>query len=324
MAQYECAFDATITLPQIQTAHRNAAAHNPSSHSRYFRILKNYLEVDYIRRARRNASASTITTSQQPPREVPEPATTEQLTHLAYANAAMAYLRVRKTHFSYLSKNSESSSTTTSDAADSLRYPCIRLTDRYIVPTRSNLIIDGLPSIKRDSARGTRVYAAATMYAFLSALYGGLHLAGWGFEFASEIERWGWRGSGLMMIAAPVGTVLVSWSLSVDSRTYQALRTDGSSHASSSHASSSSSMTSAAHASPLTNPGIFFRRSLQHALSILISLVMYPSLMVAAVGWMMYPFARLYVLAEVFAALRASDPDVYRKVEWANWIPHVG
>ena len=45
---------------------------------------------------------------------------------------------------------------------------------------------------------------------------------------------------------------------------------------------------------------------------------------VAMAGAVCYPFARLYLVVESFAGLRSVDRDVYKTVEWAEFIPHAG
>lgn len=37
-----------------------------------------------------------------------------------------------------------------------------------------------------------------------------------------------------------------------------------------------------------------------------------------------YPVARVYLLAESFAGLRSVDNRVYKTVEWVEFIPHAG
>jgi hypothetical protein len=340
--------DATICLEQVQTAHRNAQMHF-SSRSRYRRMLKTYML--------NNNEKLTIFKRKRPissKRNGPDPATEKQLAHLDYAKAAVSYLRSRQLHFAYVSKNRCHSTATASSvfvdsSASNHNTPnaqAIRLPTPHVVPTRSNLLIDGLPSMTNDRQRSTQVSNASEMYAVLSALYGGLHLSGWTFKFASEIELWCWRSSGLVMVAAPLGMVLMLWSLYADDWNNKTLRnrpsalvrepgTDKNRNRDrrKDEMSTAPHLPSSTHARTtppswsttlFTHFHNFFRSVCRHILSVAISCVMYPSMIAAAIGWTLYPFARLYVLVEAFAALRASDPDVYKIVQWADWIPHVG
>ncbi|KAF2873697.1 hypothetical protein BDV95DRAFT_351257 [Massariosphaeria phaeospora] len=61
----------------------------------------------------------------------------------------------------------------------------------------------------------------------------------------------------------------------------------------------------------------------ESVLSSFVSMTFVVSVGLASICWAAYPFARLYVLVECFAGLRV-ERDVYRTVEWANFIPHAG
>lgn len=47
-------------------------------------------------------------------------------------------------------------------------------------------------------------------------------------------------------------------------------------------------------------------------------------LAVGSLAAIVYPVARVYLLAESFAGLRSVDEGVYRTVEWTGFIPHAG
>lgn len=65
-------------------------------------------------------------------------------------------------------------------------------------------------------------------------------------------------------------------------------------------------------------------RPVARALEIACGIVWGAGLLLALVCWVVYPVARLYVLGESFAGLRACEKAVYTTVEWTNFWPHAG
>ncbi|KAF1960889.1 hypothetical protein CC80DRAFT_465267 [Byssothecium circinans] len=199
------------------------------------------------------------------------PPTESELLHLSHAEAALSYLSTHSIHFPYLSKQPPAKPLISTWAvAHTIRLPLL-----YVTPTRSNLIIDGLPSSQKSKARSKHIDQALKTYAIMSGMYGGLHLAGWKYGFRSAAEMWLWRTSGLVMVGLPAAGVVLLWLSDIETK----LSVD--------------------------------------TVSTLTCLVL-------CICLMGYPVARIYVLVESFASLRASDPDVYKTVEWTNFWPHAG
>lgn len=287
-------------MEPVKTAHDNVRS--LSSRERYLASVKSYLELD-----KRNSRTSNLEASTLESKHPEQSATTARhIAHLTRANDALAYLKSRDVHFPYLSKARAIAPGCT---------PSIRLPTRHVVPTRSNLIIDGLASISKDDNRADRFIAAVKTYAVMSTLYGALHLAGWQFRFATHIEAWFWRGSGLVMVTTPLAAVVAIESMNISVWCNNALR-----NANEDRGGRNMSLVSTAQRSVK----LLFSRGWYRFASVAAAALWYPSFLVAMLALAMYPVARLYVLAGSFASLRSSDPSVYKTVEWTDFIPHAG
>ncbi|KAF2653807.1 hypothetical protein K491DRAFT_694349 [Lophiostoma macrostomum CBS 122681] len=356
-----CSKRSVINLTQVQSAHKDFQSASPWTRHLRFAIqhlgdageLRNFL----------NHTKSLFSTSRsnsltRPSQSTPSPASPIETEHLTRSNRALAYLAERNIHLTY-----ESNTTThlhaTSDpnehALDLTSHTSITLPSLYIVPLRSNLVIDGLPSPSADDSRSAHVNRALMSYAVLSAAYGGLHLAAWNARFATPVEMWGWRSAGLVMVGAPVLSALFvggegayAWVLmkikegarkrfgrkrkdgggdgeqeqgielqSRDRNVLQQNSRSSADRASSLHASRQRSV-------DWPRVGTVALKVLYKPLDYLVTLGFAVPGFVAMLAWACYPVVRVYVLVEAFAALRASEPNLYKTVEWTDFIPHAG
>lgn len=215
------------------------------------------------------------------------------------ANNAVAYLRARGIHFPWLSKGT--TYTKKSDPKDPEYHyelnTSIRFPRRYVVPLRSKLAIDGTDRLVEDTQRGNQIVQFLRTYAVMSAGYGGLHLAAWNFHFPTIVELWMWRGAGILMVSTPIVTIAAWLAWTADTAITKFLKAGNKN----------------------LSYKIFMKVLQFGAIAFL-----FGGVFVVLFGWSAYPFARAYVLAEAFASIRACDRDVYRTVEWTNFIPHAG
>lgn len=188
------------------------------------------------------------------------------------------------------------------------QHTSVDLDADYVVPLRSNLVLDGLTRLQSDERRQDQVLLSVKTYAVMSALYGGLHLAAWNSRFPTSVEMWLWRASGLVMVAAPVLSLIGVLGFALFRVEEKGKKRAG-------------KMEGGKGWRTLVR-GLL--RAVSWFVGLLGSLAWCFGLVTAACTWVMYLFARSYVFGESFAALRAQERDVYRTVEWADFIPHAG
>ena len=127
----------------------------------------------------------------------------------------------------------------------------------------------------------------------ISTLYGGAHLSAWNAHFPTEIEKWMWRSSGIILASLPLAMEVA----------FQFLFPD------------------------IGLTGMFHRRlkSSKRTETIwenVFCCIGCVPLTVTFVILAIYPVARVYFLAESFASLRSPPLGAYRTVEWTAFIPH--
>ena len=199
-----------------------------------------------------------------------------------YANSALDYLKSRSVYFPYLVRSSPSRSPAS-----------IRLPTSFVVPLRSNLMVDGLSNTRRDKERTSYFMLAMKTYAFISTACGGLHLVAWNFEFFTPVEMWFRRASGLCMITAPTASLITQVAMMADvwlARTRRQLR--------------KSSARMYKDLSGANQPDCRAHRSV-HAVwlrmfaklaTIAVETIPCIYFAIALVCWALYPVARIYVL----------------------------
>jgi hypothetical protein len=301
----------------VQSAH--LITRSPSSLKRYKTLIIEFLDCDSLYQApnplqpltlsasffKRKNSQTLSKAAQLRAITLKPPPSSLHLTHLQKAAAGLEYLRNRSTHFPYRLKSVTykfpPSPTTSVDSIGTyyededveLRFPL-----RYVVPTRSNLIVDGRSAIKSAGKdRESHSKLMLKTYSVMSLTYGGLHLAAWSFHFPTRVEQWLWRSSGLLMAGSPLlGLFLVLiWQAMTWFEKCQ----------------------KSAGRCRVAQLGC---RVLKNVL-VGVSMVGVVMVVVALVA---YPVARLYVLVESFACLRSVDKAVYTTTEWTGFIPHAG
>jgi hypothetical protein len=130
------------------------------------------------------------------------------------------------------------------------------------------------------------------VYGFSSALVffivGGIHLAAWNFDFLSISEQCAWRVCSLVIATIiPISWVLTALLLKASTGFWW----DG---------------------SECKEKLDQYRTMRWVAMSI------------QGVAIVVYAFARLYLIVEVFAGLRGVPAGVYQTPEWSDYLPHVG
>lgn len=308
-----------IHISQVQTVHSSPPFFNSRRH--YLNILFSYFHDNPIPQLEKLPASQEIST--------PTPA---ELTHLELANGAVTYLKTRNVHFLYTDSSTNylkppSSQPPTDDDEDpttttTLAHTHIAFPTAYLVQTRSNLLLDGMSNFTSDSARFSHLTHWMKTYAVLGACYGGLHLAAWDFDFATNGEKWSWRVSGIAMLVAPVATVFGILGFGLQSYVLGARRRKR------------AIWSKVSEADKTTPPGRWVRlkrilgRWFQSCLfgcgDGVAMVLVFMGFLVALVAWVVYPIARVYVLVESFAGLRSVEKEVYRTVEWSGFVPHVG
>jgi hypothetical protein len=135
-------------------------------------------------------------------------------------------------------------------------------------------------------------YSHAYVTSAVFFLVGAIHLSAWNISFATTYERTAWRICSIFItVSMPLVWLInrmLEWRPS-----FQAWKLSKSIHEDSADTS--------------TKPAI---ERLIHGLWYVFAVP--------------YVIARLYLLVEVFVALRAAPKDVYRTPEWTNFVPHFG
>ena len=163
---------------------------------------------------------------------------------------------------------------------------------------------DGFPWIDRATD--------VAIVLFMITLYGGIHMIGWNFIFPSGIEKILWRVSGLLILCTT--TVFCLWELGRGIRkAWQLLR------------SNKHKITPTSVFYVFTNQVEKIAGSNEWSVSSerfddLIDTVGRVSVIVLL--GVLYVLARLYVIGEALASLRALPEKAYQDVDWTKFIPH--
>jgi hypothetical protein len=238
----------------------------------------------------------------------------------------------------------------------SFTYPpphALTLEIPFTVPQRSNLRVDGARHWKppytapEDDPNGPRVQGSEPVsnglgvLLYLSPLYGGIHLVAWNTVFPTTVELWIWRAGGIVMVCTPFAVGLCTARPFSLSRWFRETRrrledegVDENDDAAGNDDSSAPGITNSKSKRKITGTGttlLPLKRFRRLTFRWVLRLVEWVCEVVFAVMFMIitwatfcYPFARLFALGECFAQLRKVDADVYRTVEWAGFVPHVG
>ncbi|KAF2743529.1 hypothetical protein M011DRAFT_410288 [Sporormia fimetaria CBS 119925] len=157
-----------------------------------------------------------------------------------------------------------------------------------------------------------------TMLAFLvlCPIYGAIHLAAWSSLFPSEVERWMWCASGLIITAPPFtfgGLFLMihMWKDNKKDAVKDVLFQKGEHEGKSVGRWKKVKLW-------IMLLGFWAWNGIGHVMCA----VWLCSTVLPVVAT--YPAARLFVVGEAFAQLRSVDREVYRTVEWTGFIPHLG
>jgi hypothetical protein len=205
----------------------------------------------------------------------------------------------------------------------------------YVVAQRSNLRVDGASfwdtvytppkdgTGRREAKTPASQIYGLTAFFVLSPLYGGLHLVAWSSLFPSNVELWMWRASGIVMVAIPAATALFTMSLNRRLPFVRRARRIKEERAEEkqSRKAGTGSVPKRSISERVARFMLLLSCRIVSEFEMLAGAIL---LMVISLGWLLYPFARLYVLGEAFAQLRYVEKDVYRTVEWSSFIPHVG
>ena len=139
--------------------------------------------------------------------------------------------------------------------------------------------------------------------------YGAFHLSAWNEHFPTTIERWLWRGAGLVIVGSPIHILypailaLVWWPL--------LRRDDGENWA------------DKLRAAPTWLKSVL--SPLLGLLALLITVGGVVQLVIANIGIGLMVgviMGRFYFLVEAFVSLRQPDPRIYDTVNWAQFWPH--
>lgn len=307
-------------MSQIQAVHRNPSFVN--SRRQYLHIISSYLRDDVRPQLK---DLPTLDSRDPSICDIPG-ATQAETSHHLLAQDALVYLRSRNIHFRYTHCSTTylepSSAPTLSIQASpfTLSHTHIQFPDRYLVQTRSNLLLDGISNATHNVDRASQLIRWMKAYAILGACYAGLHLAAWNFDFATEGERWAWRASGIVMLIAPKASVIGVFGFWMQGRILDIRRKKQAVWSNEANAGTPEQwwlkMKRAV--------GKEFQLSLFRCGNGIAMVLAFVGVFVALIAWVGYPFARIYVLGESFAALRSVEKEVYRTVEWTGFIPHVG
>ncbi|KAF2278252.1 uncharacterized protein EI97DRAFT_492768 [Westerdykella ornata] len=307
-----CPYNSFITHGQVHNAH--AASEPYASHRYYFRGL-----IDFV---------GSPVKHEEPPSPPSVPPNEIESAHLERANRALRYLKSRDIHFAYSVQQP-----TYDPQPHPHAYRLVHPTP-FVVSQRSNLQVEGVPGLQilggepaatpeDDESYETFCGVAVKTGAALSMLYGALHLAAWSAKFPTIYEQWAWRASGLVFAAMPVIGIPMSYVTDISvkaSMTIDRIRwkeEDGEDQVGNEREETSSTHTGTAFRRFLLLFSLYLVWIVSNILGFLVSLPVFTCFLV-------YPIARVYVLAEAFAQLRAVDSKVYQTVEWSGFVPHIG
>jgi hypothetical protein len=205
----------------------------------------------------------------------------------------------------------------------------------YVVAQRSNMRVDGgrfwddqwLDPPEGGNGGRQLKEQKANMYGILalftlSPIYGALHLAAWSSLFPTTLELWMWRASGIVMVVTPMATAILFMSFDLARPVRLKFERHGAERIEQKNAAETGS--SMEETKSKTSMSFYALLACYRIVSFVEVTVVGVSGLIMAFGWLLYPFARLYVLGEAFAQLRYVEKDVYRTVEWSSFIPHVG
>ncbi|KAI9766852.1 MAG: hypothetical protein M1839_004757 [Geoglossum umbratile] len=142
---------------------------------------------------------------------------------------------------------------------------------------------------KRAPPRGLNrlEIVSGTLLAFA---YTGLHLVGWNLSFPTRIEQIFWRASSLVLMGVGIGYLLFM-VIGVRTASYLSLK--------------------------------FFHVEAKTLAEMLVLLPLRVQLLIYIPPILLYGLARLYILADAFASLRALPASAYTQVDWAGFVPHL-
>lgn len=166
--------------------------------------------------------------------------------------------------------------------------------NEYTVFARSNLWIEGplRPVDQSQTPAGRRNIRKMHLGFLISSVYGAAHLGAWGAHFPTIIELWMWRASGITLVSCPIAWQVYMFCIDAEVDLGRP---------------SSDSSTKARRSKVL--------KAILFDISCLVAIV---AITVLAV----YPVARLFIIAESLASLRACPTGTFETVEWADMIPH--
>ncbi|MCJ1453208.1 hypothetical protein MMC28_003554 [Mycoblastus sanguinarius] len=214
-----------------------------------------------------------------------DPAETSKIpAHFEAANNAIKYLRDNEFHFTW-------------DLVNHQNGHWIEYFEKqnFVVHSLTNRRIKGRynGSTNHKKSHGFRRYAALV----ISCLYGASHLSAWAFRFPTRIEMWMWRASCISMVGVPILAGILFLVRGAESRLRRVGR----------------------HAAP--EKGRIGRRRQNFGI-VLVAFVCLDGIFVAAVLVNVYPFIRVFLLAESLASLRSPANGTYDSVDWTFVIPH--
>ena len=239
--------------------------------------------------AYQNLNANGSILEQQPNEPLPSNVYTSSVTKdyhvdttLALAQLGVQRLRAAKTHFTYFQDLDKS----------------IQLRSPYLVPVIADFSespgcrLSGLSrKSKNNSSLFSSVYdllpsGPGSVWIWLLFIsYGAFHLSAWNLHFPTTIERWMWRGAGLMIVASPV-LILIPILMVLPMVIILPVKEDS------------------------RRPSVI-RSSTRLGLEI----GGLPLLIATAAS-------RLFLLVEAFVTLRAPAPRIYETVGWTEFWPH--
>lgn len=124
--------------------------------------------------------------------------------HVVRATRAVLRLRERGAHFPWCERKSTGSSQ---------EWLELDYWEKYVVAGAEIIRCYKIPDHQvAASARSKKLDTLSyDLFYFLALIYGSAHLAVWNSKFATTVEMWMWRGSGITLAAAPVLTSIQVW-----------------------------------------------------------------------------------------------------------------
>ncbi|CAI6300732.1 unnamed protein product [Periconia digitata] len=351
-AKRYCATYGNIDMDQVQTAHQNARSASTRHH--YAQLVRNFVDPFLPKQNKSALSQPSIATSHE------APPTQEQDLHLRRARNALDYLSSHSIHFSYLTRTP---TTDCLKRKPSIRFPLRYVTPtrgNLIIDGLPSVT----KSTSREEFLYTALKAYTVMSVLYGSLHfcGWNHgfnslaerwlwrgsafvmagaptaslITAWLSNFVIYLYRyrkriWGedvWDGDE----DSDADDDEAADELSTKKSKSQPLSWCANALHKAPFSTTAPTLPSSSYLRRLkaTTPGVvagtvsFIHWTFYHVIRLLTNVVLYAMFSVALMGWVLYLAARLYVLVESFASLRASDARVYRMVEWSNYLPHAG